>query len=105
MASCPCADTAARRVVHDTVAQTIVISTMATFHIRSVPVLFILPRLRLPDPTLERANGFSSQPVGPARRRFGTGLKLPVNFHYAWEKPRPDLTLSNRVDPAPSEFR
>ena len=47
----------------------------ATFRVRGVPVLW-LPRMRLPDPTLERATGF----LVPEQRnttQLGTGLKTP----------------------------
>ncbi|MGJ8624049.1 MAG: LPS-assembly protein LptD [Yoonia sp.] len=47
----------------------------ATFRIRDVPV-FWLPRMRLPDPTLDRANGFLI-PEQRNTNRLGAGLKLP----------------------------
>ena len=64
----------ARRVIHDTTAQQLYFDD-ATFHIRSVPV-FYLPRLRLPDPTQDRATGFLA-PTVRTTSQLGTGIKIP----------------------------
>ena len=51
------------------------ISTNAQFRVLDTPV-FYLPRLRLPDPTLERATGF----LVPSLRNsslLGFGVKVP----------------------------
>ena len=78
----------ARRVVHDTVAQQLYFDD-ATFHIRSVPV-FYLPRLRLPDPTLDRADGFLAPSIRTTSL-LGTGLKLPYFITLGESR---DLTLT-----------
>ncbi|MCP1169755.1 LPS-assembly protein LptD, partial [Limimaricola sp. ASW11-118] len=78
----------AARVVHDDEAGQLYFDN-ASFHIRGVPVLW-LPRLRLPDPSLERASGllvpqlFSSDTLG-------FGLKLP---YFVPLGARRDLTLT-----------
>lgn len=64
----------AERVVHDTVERQLYFEN-ATLRIRDIPVLW-LPRMRLPDPTLERATGF----LVPEQRntnQLGTGIKVP----------------------------
>lgn len=64
----------ADRVVHDTVEKQLYFEK-AQFRILDVPVAYI-PRLRLPDPTLERAQGF----LVPSLRTtslLGTGIKTP----------------------------
>ena len=64
----------AKQVVHDEEAQQLYFTNMQ-FLIRGVPV-FWLPKLRLPDPTLDRATGL----LIPSLRttdQLGTGLKLP----------------------------
>ena len=64
----------AERVVHDTQEQQIYFRN-ATFHIRGVP-FFWLPRMRLPDPSLERSTGI----LVPEQRnttQLGFGIKLP----------------------------
>lgn len=64
----------ARRIVHDELAQQIYFSD-AQFRVAGVPV-FWLPRLRMPDPTLRRANGVLA-PEFRTTSGLGTGLKLP----------------------------
>lgn len=64
----------AARVVHDTIARQIHFAD-AVLRVRGLPVLW-LPRLRLPDPTLDRATGF----LVPDLRSgdlFGVVLRLP----------------------------
>jgi len=64
----------AREVRHDEVKQQLYFS-QAQFRLAGVPVFYI-PRLRLPDPTLERSIGF----LVPSLRttsNLGTGIKLP----------------------------
>ncbi|WP_238366227.1 LPS-assembly protein LptD [Mesobacterium pallidum] len=64
----------ARRVIHDQAERQIYID-QAVLELGGVPV-FYLPRLRLPDPTLERAQGFLV-PELTSSSQLGLGLKLP----------------------------
>lgn len=64
----------ARRTIHDQEAQQLYFDG-ATFRVLDVPVMY-LPRLRLPDPTLERAQGFLF-PTIRTTTELGTGLKVP----------------------------
>jgi LPS-assembly protein len=64
----------AERIVHDEDAQLLYL-TNAQFRIKGVPVIY-LPRLRLPDPTLDRATGLLVPRIRP-NDNLGTGLKLP----------------------------
>ena len=64
----------AERVVHDAEEQQIYFRN-ATFRVRGVPV-FWLPRMRLPDPALQRSTGL----LVPQQRnttQLGLGIKLP----------------------------
>lgn len=61
-------------VIHDTEARQLFFSN-AQVRISGFPV-FYLPRLRLPDPTLERARGFLI-PRFRTSSDLGTGIKLP----------------------------
>lgn len=64
----------ARRVVHDEVERQIYFDR-AQFRLGGVPVFYI-PRLRMPDPTLDRATGFL-MPSLRTTSDLGTGLKFP----------------------------
>ena len=64
----------ASQVVHDQVKRQLYFDN-AQFRIAGVPV-FYLPRLRMPDPTLKRANGFL-RPSLRTTSGLGTGIKLP----------------------------
>jgi len=64
----------ARRVVHDQQERQLYFEN-AQFRVVGVPVAY-LPRLRLPDPTLERANGFLSPGI-TSDDELGTSLHLP----------------------------
>jgi LPS-assembly protein len=64
----------ASRVVHDEVERQIYFDN-AQFRIAGVPVFYI-PRLRMPDPTLDRASGFLT-PTLRTTSDLGTGLKFP----------------------------
>lgn len=78
----------ASRVVHDAEAQQLYFDH-AQFRLAGVPIVY-LPRLRLPDPTLDRATGF----LIPAPRRssaLGTGVKLP---YFIALGPHADVTLT-----------
>lgn len=78
----------ARRVVRDTDKQQLYFDD-ATFRIRGVPV-FYLPRMRLPDPTLERATGLLS-PRWRNTDNLGFGIKLPYFIKLGDHR---DLTLT-----------
>lgn len=91
----------ARRVIHDEVEQQLYFDD-ATFHIRSVPV-FYLPRLRMPDPTLDRATGFLAPSIRTTSQ-LGTGLKIPYFIKLGDSR---DLTLTPYLSSATRtlEFR
>ncbi|PRY26861.1 LPS-assembly protein [Aliiruegeria haliotis] len=64
----------ARRVVHDEVERQLYFDD-AIFDVVGVPVAY-LPRLRLPDPTLDRATGFLT-PSLRSTDELGFGAKIP----------------------------
>ena len=64
----------AKRVVHDAVSRQIYFQN-AQLRFRGVPVLYI-PRLRLPDPGVKRANGFLIPRIR-STSQLGTGLRVP----------------------------
>ncbi len=64
----------ASRVVHDTLEKQIYFDN-AQLRVLDLPI-FWLPRLRIPDPSLERATGFLIPQIR-ANTRLGTGLKIP----------------------------
>ena len=64
----------ASQVVHDQKERQLYFDN-AQFRIAGIPV-FYLPRLRMPDPTLNRANGFL-RPDLRTTSGLGTGIKLP----------------------------
>lgn len=64
----------AKRVVHDQQERQLYFEN-AQFRIANVPVFYI-PRLRMPDPTLDRATGFM-MPTLRSTSGLGTGLKFP----------------------------
>ncbi len=64
----------AARVVHDEPGQQLYFDD-ATFRVRGVPI-FWLPRMRLPDPTLERATGFLIPQIF-STNQLGIGLRVP----------------------------
>lgn len=91
----------AERVVHDTQERQLYFSN-ATFRVRGIPLLW-LPRMRLPDPTLERATGL----LIPEQRnttQLGFGLKLPYFITLGDYR---DITLTPYVSQETStlEFR
>ncbi|MDX5350362.1 MAG: LPS assembly protein LptD [Paracoccaceae bacterium] len=81
----------ARRVVHDEIARQIYFDN-AQFRLGGVPV-FYFPRLRMPDPTLDRATGFL-MPSIRTTSDLGTGIKLP---YFIAINPSSDLTLTPYV--------
>ncbi|WP_309665784.1 LPS assembly protein LptD, partial [Tabrizicola sp.] len=78
----------AKRVVHDEVERQIYFDK-AQFRLAGIPVFFI-PRLRMPDPTLERATGFLT-PTLRTTSDLGTGLKFP---YFIAINPSSDLTVT-----------
>jgi LPS-assembly protein len=64
----------ARRVVHDELERQIYFDN-AVLRLGGLPVFYI-PRLRIPDPTLDRATGFLA-PTLRTTSDLGAGLKLP----------------------------
>ena len=78
----------AKRVIHDELEQQLYFDE-AQFRIKNVPV-FYLPRLRLPDPTLERANGFLTPSIR-STSQFGTGVKIPYFIKFGDTR---DLTVT-----------
>ncbi|WP_333712264.1 LPS-assembly protein LptD [Yoonia sp.] len=83
----------AARVIHDDVERQLYFQD-ASLRIRGIPVLWV-PRMRLPDPTLDRATGL----LVPQQRntnRLGFGLKLPYFFTLGDSR---DLTVTPYVSP------
>jgi LPS-assembly protein len=78
----------ASEVIHDSQARQLYF-TDAQFRLWDVPVFF-LPRLRLPDPTLERATGFLV-PVFWNSSTLGTGIQVPYFVTLGDHK---DLTIT-----------
>lgn len=78
----------AKRVIHDTQERQLYFEE-AQFRVAGIPVAY-LPRLRLPDPTVERASGFLV-PEFIADSQLGTGVKIPYFFALASHH---DLTLT-----------
>lgn len=78
----------ARRVIHDQLEQQLYFDD-AQFRVLDVPV-FYLPRLRLPDPTLERATGFLIPSLHNSTQ-LGTGAKVPYFIRLGDHR---DLTLT-----------
>ncbi len=64
----------ARRIIHDQQERQLYFDD-AVLRLMDVPIFYI-PRLRLPDPTLERATGFLT-PSLKSSSKLGWGLKLP----------------------------
>ncbi|MEM1353209.1 MAG: LPS assembly protein LptD, partial [Pseudomonadota bacterium] len=67
----------ARRVIHDKEARQIYFEN-AQFRVRGVP-LFYLPRMRVPDPSVDRATGFLI-PSYESNSDLGVGIKIPYFF-------------------------
>ncbi len=78
----------AKRVIHDTEERQLYFDE-AQFRIGRMPV-FWLPRLRLPDPTVERATGFLVPSVR-STSSLGVGLKIPYFIRLSEKR---DLTLT-----------
>ena len=86
----------ARKTTHDQETRQLYFEN-AQLRILDVPV-FWLPRLRLPDPTVERATGFLI-PSLKQNSQLGFGLKLPYFFAMGDHR---DLTLTPYVSPKTS---
>lgn len=78
----------ARRVVHDQEARQLYFDH-AQLRVSGLPVFYI-PRLRMPDPTLERSSGFL-MPSIRTTSDLGAGLKLPYFLTLGQSR---DLTLT-----------
>lgn len=78
----------AQRIVHDQAAKQLYFDH-AQFRVRDVPIFYI-PRLRLPDPTQDRASGFLIPEIR-SDSRLGTGFKLPYFIKMGDHR---DLTLT-----------
>ena len=78
----------ARRIIHDKQERQLYFD-QAQFLIRDIPVFYV-PRLRLPDPTVERATGFLT-PSYRSTTELGFGIKVP--YFFALREDR-DLTVT-----------
>lgn len=78
----------ARRVVHDQEARQIYFNS-AQFRVAGMPVAWF-PRLRIPDPSLQRATGFL-MPSLRTTSGLGTGFKVP---YFVALGPHKDLTVT-----------
>ncbi|MFV2053002.1 LPS-assembly protein LptD [Aliiroseovarius sp. YM-037] len=77
-----------RRIIHDQEERQLYFEN-AQLRVMDVPI-FYLPRLRLPDPTLQRATGFLI-PTIRSNSRLGFGLKVPYFIRLGDHR---DLTLT-----------
>ena len=91
----------AKRVIHDREERQLYFDG-AQVRVRDVPILY-LPRLRLPDPTLDRATGFLIPEIR-SNSRLGTGLRVPYFIKLGDHR---DLTLTPYLtgDTRTLEFR
>ncbi|NEX45131.1 LPS-assembly protein LptD [Pseudotabrizicola algicola] len=78
----------ARRVVHDQEERQIYFDH-AQFRVSGLPIVYF-PRLRMPDPTLDRSSGFL-MPRVRTTSGLGTGVKLP---YFQTLGPHRDLTIT-----------
>ena len=78
----------AARVIHDSVERQLYFSN-AQFRFAGVPLLYF-PRLRLPDPSLDRATGFLTPEIRNSSN-LETGIKLPYFLTFG---DHADLTLT-----------
>ncbi len=81
----------ARRILHDQTEKQIYFDH-AQVRFGGVPVFYI-PRLRIPDPTLDRSTGFL-RPTLTSRSGLGTGVTLP---YFVALGPSRDLTFSPTI--------
>lgn len=78
----------AKRIIHDQLERQLYFEG-AQLRLANIPV-FYLPRLRLPDPTLDRARGFLI-PTASSDSNLGTGIKMP---YFIAIGPSADVTLT-----------
>ncbi|SLN16207.1 LPS-assembly protein LptD precursor [Roseovarius albus] len=78
----------AKRLIHDQEERQLYFHD-AQFRVLDVPV-FYFPRLRMPDPTLDRARGFLF-PSATSSTTLGTGVRTPYFIPFGDDK---DLTLT-----------
>ncbi|MDX8349769.1 LPS assembly protein LptD [Cognatiyoonia sp. IB215446] len=83
----------AERVIHDQQEQ-LLYFTNATFRVRGVPIFWV-PRMRLPDPSLDRATGFL-EPEQRNTTQLGTGVKVP---YFITLGDHADITVTPYVSP------
>jgi len=83
----------ARRVIHDQLERQLYFED-AQFRVLDVPV-FYFPRLRLPDPTLDRATGFLIPSIRTTTQ-LGTGARIPYFFRLG---DHADITVSPYLSP------
>jgi LPS-assembly protein len=91
----------ARRIIHDREARQLYFDD-AQLLIRNTPI-FYLPRLRMPDPTLDRASGFLFPEI-VSNSQLGTGIRIPYFIKLGDTR---DLTLTPYIatDTRTLEFR
>lgn len=87
-AQAPLWEIRARRVVHDETERQLYFDG-AQFRVAGIPIAWV-PRMRLPDPTLERATGLLA-PRFRSTDQLGTGIKLPYFIRIGDHR---DLTLT-----------
>lgn len=78
----------ASRVIHDSLEQQLFFEN-ARLEVMGLPIIY-LPRMRLPDPSLERSTGFLTPKIR-ATNGLGVGLKLP---YFITMGRHADLTLT-----------
>jgi len=83
----------AARIIHDAEAQQLYFED-AVLRVAGLPILW-LPRMRLPDPTLDRASGLLVPGIRTTDR-LGPGLRLPYFFALGDHR---DLTLTPYLSP------
>ncbi len=83
----------AKRVIHDTEEKQLYFEG-AQFRVGDIPI-FYLPRLRLPDPTLDRATGFLTPSI-KSTSQLGFGVRVPYFIRLGDHK---DLTLTPFLSP------
>jgi LPS-assembly protein len=86
--STPLWEVRATRIVHDKQEQQLYFDH-AQLRFGGIPIMYI-PRLRMPDPTLKRANGFLIARL-KTNTNFGTGISLPYFLELGASR---DLTLT-----------
>lgn len=83
----------AKRIVHDQEERQLYLDGVQ-FRVGDVPILY-LPRLRLPDPTLDRATGFLIPSI-QTTSQLSTGVRIPYFIRIGDHR---DLTLTPYLSP------